>query len=872
MDKFTSSLQDAFSRAHTAAVERNHAALSEPHLLWALAAPQTPSGRLLAAAGADCAMLTQRMEALFGQLPKLGAAAQELAPDEGLRQLLQVAGRAASERGDGYLSGEMVWLAALRGSGEVAAALAAAGLGEDALERALATARGGRPVADPEAEEQRQALERYTVDLTARARSGELDPVIGRDEEIRRTIQVLQRRTKNNPVLIGEAGVGKTAIAEGLAQRMVDDEVPTGLRGRRLLALDLGALLAGAKYRGDFEERLRAVLQELKRERGGVVLFIDELHTMVGAGRAEGAIDAGNMLKPALARGELRCIGATTLDEYREHLEKDAALERRFQKILVQEPGEEDAVAIMRGLKERYEVHHGITISDEALLASVRFSQRYISDRKLPDKAIDLVDEAASCLRVEIDSRPDPLDRLQRRLEQLKMEREAVGSDEREQGGEALRGLDEQIAALERESGALEEEWQREVESLRESQRLRTAIDRARVDFDAARRCGDLSEMARLQHGVIPELEGKLRIGEDEGEQPRRRLLSTRVTEEDIAAVVSRWTGIPVTRMLRGEREKLLQMEESLRRRVIGQEAALGAVADAVRRARAGLSEAGRPNGSFFFLGPTGVGKTELCRALAEFLFDSDSAMLRIDMSEYMEKHSVSRLIGAPPGYIGYEEGGALTEAVRRRPYAVVLFDEIEKAHPEVANILLQLLDDGRLTDGHGRTVDFRHTVIVMTSNIGTGAELDDGNGDVPTVLLDGEPPPAAGDGRENAALMAELRGYFRPELLNRIDEIVIFQPLRREHLEGIIDRQLGLLSERLAVRGLSLELSAAARAQLLEQGYDPAFGARPLQRVLRRELERLLARRLLADELPAGTQLQVDWRDGAFHVDSSSA
>ncbi len=870
MDAFTSSLQDAFNRAHTAAVERHHAALSPAHLLWALAASQTPSGRLLAAAGGDCVLLAQRMEALFSQLSQLGAPAQHLEPDAALRQLLQVAGQDAAKRGDGYLSSELVLAAALRGGGELAAALVAAGLSEHSLERELEAARAGRTVDGPEAEEQRQALERYTTDLTARARVGELDPVIGRDEEIRRTIQVLQRRTKNNPVLIGEAGVGKTAIAEGLAQRIVNDEVPTGLRGRRLLALDLGALLAGAKYRGDFEERLRSVLQELARERGGVVLFIDELHTMVGAGRAEGAIDAGNMLKPALARGELRCIGATTLDEYREHLEKDAALERRFQKILVQEPGEEDAVAIMRGLKERYEVHHGITISDEALLASVRLSQRYISDRKLPDKAIDLVDEAASRLRVEIDSRPDPLDQLQRHLEQLKMEREAVGSDESEQGGDSLRQLDEQIARLEGESGELEAEWQREVASLRESQRLRTELESARVDFDAARRRADLSEMARLQHGIMPGLEAELRAGEG-AEEPRRRLLSTRVTEEDIAIVVSRWTGIPVTRMLRGEREKLLQMEAALRERVVGQEHALAAVADAVRRARAGLSDAQRPNGSFLFLGPTGVGKTELCRALASFLFDSDSAMLRIDMSEYMEKHSVSRLIGAPPGYVGYEEGGALTEAVRRHPYAVVLLDEIEKAHPDVSNILLQVLDDGRLTDGHGRTVDFRHTVIVMTSNIGTGTDIDDEDGDVPTVELGDSSAPPAGDGRESPALMAELRRYFRPELINRIDEIVVFHSLRREHLEGIIDRQLRLLGERLAARGLTLELSAAARAQLLEQGYDPAFGARPLQRVLRRELERVLSQRLLADEPPSGTQLRVDWRDGAFHLGDSA-
>ncbi len=864
MDQFSRSLQEAFDRAYKAAAERHHAELSTPHLLWALAEPHTPSGRLLASAGVDGSQLAQRLEALISHLPALGAPVSSVTLAADLSELLRVAGRDAAARGDRYLSGELVWLAALRGGGEVANALVTAGFNEEVLERALESARGGRTVDSPDAEELHQALERYTVDLTAKARSGQLDPVIGRDEEIRRTIQVLQRRTKNNPVLIGEAGVGKTAIAEGLAQRIVDDEVPDGLRGSRLLGLDLGALLAGAKHRGDFEERLRAVLQELGGESGGVVLFIDELHTMVGAGRAEGALDAGNMLKPALARGELRCIGATTLDEYREHVEKDAALERRFQQILVQEPGEEAAVAIMRGLKERYEVHHGITISDEALLASVRLSQRYISERKLPDKAIDLVDEAASCLRVEIDSRPDQLDRRQRHLEQLKMEREAVGSDEQEQGGESLCRLDEQIAVLESEIDVLDTKWQCEVEGLRQSQQLRTEIDRARVDFDVARRNAELSEMARLQHGVIPELEGKLRAGEAESEQ-QHRLLSTRVSEEDIAAVVSRWTGIPVSRMLSAEREKLLQMETVLRRRVVGQDEALSVVSDAVRRARTGLAEAGRPNGSFLFLGPTGVGKTELCRALAELLFDSDSAMLRIDMSEYMEKHAVSRLLGAPPGYIGYEEGGTLTEAVRRRPYAVILLDEIEKAHPDVSNILLQLLDEGRLTDGHGRTVDFCHTIVVMTSNIGAAVAVN---------VEAGKPPETSsivGDGRDNSALMGELQGYFRPELINRIDEIVVFHSLRAEHLEDILDRQLELLGERLVARGLTLHLTAIARSKLLAQGYDPRFGARPLQRVLRRELERLLARYLLADDPSSGTKLQCDWHDGAFHVERAT-
>jgi ATP-dependent Clp protease ATP-binding subunit ClpB len=753
-----------------------------------------------------------------------------------LARLLNQADRLAQQKGDQFISSELVLLAAMDENSKLGKLLLGQGVSKKALENAINNLRGGEAVNDANHEESRQALDKYTVDLTKRAEDGKLDPVIGRDDEIRRTIQVLQRRTKNNPVLIGEPGVGKTAIAEGLAQRIINGEVPDGLKGKRLLSLDMGALIAGAKYRGEFEERLKALLNELSKQEGQIILFIDELHTMVGAGKGEGSMDAGNMLKPALARGELHCVGATTLNEYRQYIEKDAALERRFQKVLVDEPSEEDTIAILRGLKERYEVHHKVAITDGAIIAAAKLSHRYITDRQLPDKAIDLIDEAASRIRMEIDSKPEVLDRLERRLIQLKVESQALKKESDEAAMKRLEKLQEEIVRLEREYSDLEEIWNSEKAEVQGSAQIQQKIEQSRQELEAARRKGDLNRMAELQYGVIPDLERSLQMVDQHGKS-ENQLLRSKVTEEEIAEVVSKWTGIPVSKMLEGERDKLMKMESLLHQRVIGQDEAVVAVANAVRRSRAGLADPNRPSGSFMFLGPTGVGKTELCKALAEFLFDTEEAMVRIDMSEFMEKHSVARLIGAPPGYVGYEEGGYLTEAVRRKPYSVILLDEVEKAHPDVFNILLQVLEDGRLTDSHGRTVDFRNTVIVMTSNLGSSQ--------IQELVGDRE--------AQRAAVMDALTSHFRPEFINRVDEVVIFEPLARDQIAGITEIQLGRLRNRLAERELRLELSPEAMDKLIAVGYDPVYGARPLKRAIQRWIENPLAQLILSGHFLPG-------------------
>ena len=842
IDRLTSKLQLALSDSQSLAVGLDHPAIEPAHLMQALLEQQGGSIKpLLMQVGFDVNSLRKELSKELDQLPKIQNPTGDVNMSQDLARLLNQADRLAQQKGDQFISSELVLLAAMDENSKLGKLLLGQGVSKKALENAINNLRGGDAVNDPNHEESRQALDKYTVDLTKRAEDGKLDPVIGRDDEIRRTIQVLQRRTKNNPVLIGEPGVGKTAIAEGLAQRIINGEVPDGLKGKRLLSLDMGALIAGAKFRGEFEERLKSLLNELSKQEGQIILFIDELHTMVGAGKGEGSMDAGNMLKPALARGELHCVGATTLNEYRQYIEKDAALERRFQKVLVEEPSEEDTIAILRGLKERYEVHHKVAITDGAIIAAAKLSHRYITDRQLPDKAIDLIDEAASRIRMEIDSKPEVLDRLDRRLIQLKVESQALKKEEDDAAKKRLEKLQEEIVRLEREYSDLEEIWTSEKAEVQGSAQIQQKIEQSRQELEAARRKGDLNRMAELQYGVIPDLERSLQMVDQHG-KAENQLLRSKVTEEEIAEVVSKWTGIPVSKMLEGERDKLLKMEHLLHQRVIGQEEAVVAVSNAVRRSRAGLSDPNRPSGSFMFLGPTGVGKTELCKALAEFLFDTEEAMVRIDMSEFMEKHSVARLIGAPPGYVGYEEGGYLTEAVRRKPYSVILLDEVEKAHPDVFNILLQVLEDGRLTDSHGRTVDFRNTVIVMTSNLGS-AQIQELVGDREA---------------QRAAVMDALTSHFRPEFINRVDEVVIFEPLARDQIAGITEIQLGRLRARLAERELSLELSREALDKLIAVGYDPVYGARPLKRAIQRWIENPLAQLILTGSFMPGTSVEA--------------